>query len=54
MIYKIQEKWAIYLSYRLKSLSNWFAMMKTRGLENNDRLDELERLTATVFTDAVR
>ncbi|XP_028407993.1 uncharacterized protein LOC114530602 isoform X2 [Dendronephthya gigantea] len=54
VIYKIQENWAIFLSYRLKSLSNWFGTMKARGLVKTDVLNELEKLTVTVIADAVR
>jgi hypothetical protein len=54
VIYKIQEKWAVCLTYRLKALTNWFSMMKAGGLMSIDILTEMKRLTNVVIGEVVR
>ena len=54
VIYKIQEKWAVCLSYRLKSLSNWFNVVTTGGLINSDTLNEMQKLIEVTVAGVVR
>ena len=54
MIYKIQEKWAVCLSYRLKSLSSWFNVVKTGGLMNIGTMNEMKKLTSVTVAEVIR
>ena len=54
VLYKIQEKWAVCLSYRLKTLTNWCNKMKDEGLMNDETLSETKRLAKVVIDESVR
>jgi predicted nucleic acid-binding protein len=54
VIYKVQEKWAVCLSYRLMALNNWFNRMKAEGSISIDILTEVKTLTKTVVQEIVR
>lgn len=53
VIYKIQEKWAVSLSYRLTALADWFSALKN-GAINDDTLAEMKRLTECVIGETVK
>ncbi|XP_046841224.1 uncharacterized protein LOC124435332 isoform X2 [Xenia sp. Carnegie-2017] len=51
VIYKFQGKWPLYLSYRLKALTNWFRTVETRSVEV---LSETKEIAESVINETIR
>ena len=53
MIFKIQEKWTVTLSFRLKALTTWFNTLKEARSEGTS-ISELESLGKTIIEEVIR
>ena len=53
VIFKIQEKWTVALSFRLKALTTWFNTLKETGSEGTS-ISELESLGKTIIEQVIR
>lgn len=53
VIFKIQEKWAVFLSFRLKALTMWFNKVKELASET-DSLARLKSLAKEIIEEVIR